>query len=276
MLQFLVIAALGYGGVVASLYLAQGWLVFPGSGLSYGAGRGPLLAEPVELEVGGGVTLHGRVFRSEGADDLVIGFGGNAQDAELLGQDLAARLPHAHVAVFHYRGYGPSEGDPSEAALLEDALSIHDHLAARLRPARTFAVGVSLGSAVATFLSKHRRLDGLVLVTPFDSIEAIARESYPWIPVGLLLKHRFPSHEFVAGNATPVAVIAAAEDQTVRPERTRALIEQIETLVYEATVEDATHNTILALDAYDTAFREAFAALAAAAGPRIPGETRAA
>ncbi|MDX1541860.1 MAG: hypothetical protein R3349_10710, partial [Geminicoccaceae bacterium] len=89
MLQFLMIAALGYGGVVASLYLAQGWLIFPGSALRT-EGSGPVLAEPIELEVEDDVTLHGQLFRSEGASDLVIGFGGNAQDANLLGQDLAA------------------------------------------------------------------------------------------------------------------------------------------------------------------------------------------
>ena len=108
MLQLLVFAALGYGGVVASLYFAQGWLVFPGSALSYGASSGPLVAERVELRVDDEVMLEGQLFRAEGARDLVIGFGGNAQDAGLLGQDLAARLPGVNVAVFHYRGYGPS------------------------------------------------------------------------------------------------------------------------------------------------------------------------
>ena len=55
----------------------------------------------------------------------LIGFGGNGQDAELLAQDLAADFPDLQVAVFHYRGYGPSTGKPGEAALLADAL---DHL----------------------------------------------------------------------------------------------------------------------------------------------------
>ena len=56
------------------------------------------------------------------AADLLIGFGGNAQDAEVLAQELAADFPELNVGVFHYRGYGPSTGRPSEAALLADAL----------------------------------------------------------------------------------------------------------------------------------------------------------
>ena len=54
----------------------------------------------------------------------------------------------------------------------------------RLRPGRVFAIGISLGSAMAAYLSKARDLAGVILVTPFDSIEAIARERYFWVPVG--------------------------------------------------------------------------------------------
>ena len=126
-------------------------------------------------------------------------------------------FPDLHVAVFHYRGYGPSTGRPSEAALLADALAIHDDLRARLQPQRIYAIGISLGSAVAACLSQQRALAGVLLITPFDSIEAIAKESYFWVPVGLLLRHRFPTIEFMAGNATPVAVIAAEQDRVVRP-----------------------------------------------------------
>ena len=270
MLQFLMIAALGYGGVIASLYFAQGWLIFPGSAFR-NEGRGPVLAESLELQVEDGVSVHGHLFRSKGASDLVIGFGGNAQDANLLGQDLAARVLDAHVAVFHYRGYGPSGGQPSERALLEDAVAIHDHLVRRLKPKRVFAVGVSLGSAVATWLSSQRDLAGLVLITPFDSVAAIARETYPWLPVNWLLKHRFASVDFMKGNATPVAVISAGQDRTVRPERTQALVERLDNLVFHAVIEDATHNTILAESGYALAFRQAMDALARQDAPhRLP------
>src|SRR5690606_40801686 len=78
-----------------------------------------------------------------------------------------------NVVVFHYRGYGPSTGRPSEAAVLADALMIYDFMVERLEPARVYAIGISLGSAVAAYLSQQRRLAGVLLVTPFDSVEAI-------------------------------------------------------------------------------------------------------
>ena len=154
--------------------------------------------------------------------DLVIGFGGNAQDAERLGQDLAGRLPDAHVVVFHYRGFGLSSGKPSQEGLFADALKVYDTMVARLQPDRTFVVGVSLGSGVATFLSSQRPVAGMILVTPFDSVEAIAKANYFWVPVSLLMRDPFPSDSFMRDNTTPVAVIAVEGDRVVEPARTDA------------------------------------------------------
>jgi pimeloyl-ACP methyl ester carboxylesterase len=258
--------ALCYVGIVALLYFAQGWLLFPGAGLPSRPLDGPRQPERLELPTGAGSVLHGMLFPARtGATDLLIGFGGNAQDAEMLGQDLAADFPNLHVSVFHYRGYGPSTGQPSETALLEDALAIHDALVARLAPERVFAIGISLGSAVAAHLSKERPLAGVVLVTPFDSIEAVAKETYFWVPVGPLLRHRFPTVEFMAGNPTPVAVIAAAQDRLIRPRRTAALVERLENLVFYRALEGADHNTLYQVPIYEETLDAAFAAIAGAA-----------
>jgi hypothetical protein len=262
------VALLGaaYVGVVALLFFAQEWLLFPGAGLPSQRLEQPRAPERLTLRVGDGAELHGMLLRApDTGADLLLGFGGNAQDAEILAQDLGVDFPDLHVGVFHYRGYGPSTGRPSEAALLADALTIHDTLTERLRPARTYAIGISLGSAVAAWLSQERRLAGLILITPFDSIEAIAKEAYFWLPVGLLLRHRFPSIEFMAGNRTPVAVIAAERDRVVRPERTKVLVERLPNLVFHRVLAGAAHNTLYQVPAYAEALKEAFAAVRAAA-----------
>lgn len=262
MMTVLAVLALGYAGVVALLYLLQTTLVFPGTYLPSHRLNSPRVPERLELPAAGGAVLHGMLFRGERPDaDVLIGFGGNAQDAEHLGQDLAADFPDLNVVVFHYRGYGPSTGRPSEAAVLADALLIHDTVVERIRPARVYAIGISLGSAVAAYLSQQRRLAGVILVTPFDSVEEIAKESYFWVPVSLLLRHRFPSAAFMTGNPTPSAVIAAAEDRVVKPRRTEALIARLENLVFLATLEGAGHETLYELPAYKTTLQEAFRAL---------------
>jgi uncharacterized protein len=266
MMKLIVVLAAAYGSIVIFLFFAQTLLLFPGMRLPSARLDQPRAPERLELSTDDGNVLRGMLFAATtGGTDLVIGFGGNAQDAEMLGQDLATRLPDAHVVVFHYRGYGPSTGQPGEAALLADALRIHDALVERLSPDRTFAVGISLGSAVAAWLSKQRPLAGILLVTPFDSIEAVAKETYFWIPVGLLLRHRFPSVNYMRGNPTPSAVIAAEHDRVVPPRRTAALVKALSNLVFNRTLAGARHATIYEVPAYDETFLAAFAALREAA-----------
>ncbi len=267
-MKLLVILVMAYAGIAALLYLAQTWLLFPGAGRPSSPLVHPRAPERLVLPSSDGrARLHGMLFGAPagGGADLVIGFGGNGQDAEILAQDLAADFPDQQVAVFHYRGYGPSTGRPGEAALLADALAIHDTLTLRLRPPRCFAIGISLGSAVAAYLSQARALAGILLVTPFNSVAAIAKEAYFWLPVDLLLRHRFATVDFMAGNSTPVAVIAAGRDQVVRPERTRALIERVSNLVYHQVLEDAAHNSLHQLPIFEQALEAAFLALRGAA-----------
>jgi pimeloyl-ACP methyl ester carboxylesterase len=266
-MKLLTLLGLGYAGIAGLLYFAQTWLLFPRMGRPSQQLDRPRQPERLVLPSGDGrAEVHGMLFCApEATADLLIGFGGNGQDAELLGQDLAADFPDLQVAVFHYRGYGPSTGKPSEAALLADALTIHDALTQRLQPQHSFAIGISLGSAVAAYLSKARSLAGILLITPFDSVAAIAKESYFWLPVDLLLRHRFSTVDFMAGNATPVAVIAAARDRVVRPERTQTLVARLSNLVFHEVLADAAHNTLYQLPVYKQAVQTAFAALRRAA-----------
>ncbi len=275
-MKYLIFLVFGYGSLVALMYGAQTYLVFPGTRLPSRPLDHPLTPKRLVLEPEDGVRLHGILFEPRRAvsEGLVIGFGGNAQDADAFGQELAMRFADRHVAVFHYRGYGPSTGKPTEAALLADSLAIHDRLVDRLRPKTILAFGVSLGSGVAAYLSKARALDGILLVTPYDSIEAIARAAYPWLPVGLLLKHRFRTVDFMRGNRTPVAIIASANDQVVAPARTDALRSAIANLVFDRTIAGAGHADLYALPAYDDAVEAALEALMAAAGGARDGSVR--
>ena len=56
------------------------------------------------------------------------------------------RSTDAHVVVFHYRGYSPSSGDANAAALLEDALAVHDAALSAVKPKRVIALGISIGA----------------------------------------------------------------------------------------------------------------------------------
>jgi pimeloyl-ACP methyl ester carboxylesterase len=123
-------------------------------------------------------------------------------------------------------------------------------------------VGLSIGSGVAAYLARHRPVAGLILVTPFDSLETLARDLYWWAPVGLLLRHRMPTIEFVRGSIVPTALILAARDAVVPARRSALLRPAIKSLVFEQTI-DAGHNDIYDHPAFAAAMREALAKIEA-------------
>ena len=118
------------------------------------------------------------------AAPTLLGFGGNTWNAEATALTLHALFPHRDVVAFHYRGYAPSTGSPSADALFSNSLMIYDHLLQTQAGEPILPVGFSIGAAVAAYLARHRPVAGLILVTPFDSLEAVARDLYWWAPVG--------------------------------------------------------------------------------------------
>ena len=246
---------------VVLIALAQDWLLFP----SWATGNGRVLlrasAERLTLEVSSGEKLVGVLLPAERRPPeeaaLMLGFGGNAWNADALAVYLHSVFPDRDVVAFHYRGYSPSAGRPSAGAILRDALAIHDHLVATLVPERIVAVGFSIGAGPATFLSSQRPIAGLILVTPFDSLKALAREHYPWAPVGLLLRHRMEIADTMAASSAPVALISAERDTIVPPRRTEPVRRSAGNLVLDRVITDAGHNDLYDRVDFQRPIREA-------------------
>jgi pimeloyl-ACP methyl ester carboxylesterase len=167
------------------------------------------------------------------------------------------------VVSFHYRGYAPSCGSPSAEALLSDSLLFFDHLRQSDAGERIIAVGFSIGSGVAAYLARQRPVTGLIMVTPFDSLEALAQSIYWWAPVGLLLRHRMPTIDFVRESHVPTALIVAERDTIVPARRSTPLRAAIANLVLERTI-DAGHNDLYDRPAFAVAMREAVVEIEAA------------
>ena len=259
-----------YAAVVAAMYLAQTWLLFPT--MLAGAARVQLPASARRLEAGtpdGEVLVGVRIPAAtwEGADGralTLLGFGGNAWNADAVALYLHGLFPGREVAAFHYRGYAPSTGRPSAQALLADSALVFDRLQQEHASGRgVVAVGFSIGSGVAAQLARHRPAAGLVLVTPFDSLEALAQDLYWWAPVGALLRHRMPTMDFVRGSPVPTALIVAERDAIVPARRSMPLRAAIENLVFEGAI-DAGHNDLYGRPAFAAAMREALARIEAA------------
>src|SRR5271166_6213654 len=193
-----------YAAIITAMYFAQTWLLFPTALAGAAPVQPPTSTQYLEVKTHDGESLAGMRIRSVGAKaegaPTLVGFGGNAWNAWTMALTLHALFPDRDVVTFHYRGYAPSSGRPSASAVLSDSLVIFDHLRQTQADEPIIAVGFSIGSAVAAYLARHRPVVGLFLVTPFDSLEAMARDLYWWAPVGLLLRNRTPTIEFVRGS----------------------------------------------------------------------------
>ena len=240
----------------------QSHLIFPTHAVPE-AGPLPPGSERLEIKAADGKRLHGVHIspsgRGEGEGTLILGFGGNAWNGEDVASYLHELYPGADIVTFHYRGYRPSSGSPSAEAILADAPLVYDAAVKRVPNKRVVGVGLSIGSGVAARLSAERRLDGLILVTPFDSLKAVAQSMYPWLPIGPLFGHEIDA----AGGLTdvPTAIVAAERDEIIPGERTDALRERCRNLVFDRTVRRAGHNDIYARSDFHEAMREALAAL---------------
>jgi pimeloyl-ACP methyl ester carboxylesterase len=186
-----------------------------------------------------------------GSPPAVLYFGGNAEEVSWTLADQRWPRGWAIVAV-NYRGYGTSEGKPGERELSADALTIYDALAARedIDPRRIVVFGRSLGSALATHVAAERPVAAAILVSPFDSLVAVGRGHYPWLPVSLLLRHRFEVVDAARRTRAPLLAIVADSDSIIQRERSRVLYGAWAGAKTWQLVAGADHNSLGAFEAY--------------------------
>jgi uncharacterized protein len=256
--------------IVLLMYLAQTRLLFPTYLASFAETELPSSAQRLCIAAADGTHLAGVVFaptserRSE--EVLLVGFGGNVWNVESMALALHRQFPTTRVAGFHYRGYRPSGGRPSAKGVLADALETFDALHAQLPASRTIAIGFSIGTPVAAYLAQHRTLDGLILVTPFDSLVELARDHFRWLPVRALLRHRMSTLDFMTGVSTPTAMIAAGRDSVVPARRTEPLRRAIPNLVFDRVIPEAEHNDLYDLPVFWDALAQAVQAVLRSGG----------
>ncbi len=143
----------------------------------------------------------------------IIYFGGNGEDVSASLASFSKAFPDHALFLLHYRGYGGSQGHPSEQAISSDAVA----LLKNVYPQHTQValIGRSLGSGVAIRLASKAPASRLILITPYDSIKEIAAAEYPYVPVKLLLLDRYESWKYAPAIAIPTTMIAAQNDEVI-------------------------------------------------------------
>lgn len=121
------------------------------------------------------------------------------------------------LLAYDYRGYGASEGRPSEDGLYADTTAAYDYLTKtqKLPASSIIAVGYSLGTAMATDLASRRPVGALVLLAPFLSSHNMAELRYPWLPASITLPNRFNNELKITDVTAPVFIAHGDADKTI-------------------------------------------------------------
>jgi pimeloyl-ACP methyl ester carboxylesterase len=247
-------------GLPIVVYLAQDALIFYRQPISEGrraeiTRRHPAVAE-VFLTAADGPRIH--AWHVKSGSPLVIYFGGNAEEVSWMIEAASAEVPGASWLLMDYRGYGQSAGAPSEKALVADALALYDHAVRQpaVDPKRVYAFGRSLGSGVAVALAAERPLAGVILATPFDSLAAVAKRYYWYLPVDLMLKHRFDSIALAPNLKQPLLCLISARDEVIPPVHGERLCDAWGGPKRKVVLAEAGHNTTDAHPMFWPAIRE--------------------
>ena len=179
------------------------------------------LFDPPPREVlirSGDVKLHGWLFETAIPDAPLLiwhhGNGGNLTYRADPASELARR--GISVLLYDYRGYGRSEGRPSETALYRDALAVHDFVTTERisSPERIFSYGESLGGPYAAYVASERPVAGVILENSFYSAGDVGTRVYR-VPIGVLLGNSLPTARYLKKARVPVLVMHGRNDRVI-------------------------------------------------------------
>jgi hypothetical protein len=176
--------------------------------------------EQAEFEAVDRTRLHGWFFDHPQRRAVVLfmhGNGGNVATWADGIRELALRH-RVSVLLFDYRGYGKSEGTPTEQGLIADADAARTWLASRTHVAEESIVlmGQSLGGGVAVAAANDRKPPrGLVLLSTFTSAPDIAAHHMAWLPAHFVMSQRFPSAKRIASYEGPLLICHGDADRVI-------------------------------------------------------------
>ena len=246
LLKFIaILPVVAYASVVGMMLLMETELLFhpPERGADQLAEAAAAVgAREIRVMTEDGVSLYGWRLRSK-SERAVLYFSGNGDsvgDNTLLYQ----RLHRAGLNVLHvnYRGYPGSEGEPDEEGLRKDARAAWRFLMEDFKPHQVTIVGYSLGGGVAAGLAAEVSPRALVLMSTFTSAADVAQETYPWVPVKLLMKNRFESTAFAPKVTAPALILHGTKDQLIPPHHAEGLAAAFEERPDILWIQGAGHN----------------------------------
>jgi fermentation-respiration switch protein FrsA (DUF1100 family) len=211
------IAFVAYAALTVTIYFAQRSLMyFPDTAHVAPAAAGLPEAEEVPLTDADGTRIHVWHVPPRGDRPVILFFHGN-------GGSLASEADRFHQLIsdgigligVEYRGYGGSEGSPSEQGLIADAEAAYAFAVSHYPVQQIVVWGGSLGSGVAVALAAEKPIGRLILEAPYTSTEAVGAQHYWYLPVRFLMKDQFHSDQRIGKVKAPLLILHGVLDHTV-------------------------------------------------------------
>ena len=211
------------------LFVFQEKMVFfPGKRIGDTPEAAGLHYEDVYLVTDDNINIHGWFVPRPDAKATLLFFHGNAGN-------ISHRLES--ISIFHdiglsvfiidYRGYGRSDGRPSEQGTYRDAMAAWNYLVdeRRLSPDEIIVFGRSLGGAVAAWLAAKVTPAAVILESTFTSVKELGKFYYPYLPVSWIARIHYPVDEHIISFNCPVLIVHSHQDEVIPVRHGRRLFE---------------------------------------------------
>lgn len=219
LLRILLLLVIGLAGTVISmLSFEEDYIFFPDQEISHTPADIGLSFRDLYFTTTDGVKLHGWYMPHPHARFTLLHLHGNAGNiSHRIAQYRRWHEMGLAVFAFDYRGYGRSEGEPSEDGLYDDAMAAWSLLQQQPHLARggIIIAGRSLGCAVAARLASEVNPAGLALETPFTSLPDMSAIAYPWLPLRWFVRNRFDTEAAISTLQAPLLLISAEGDEII-------------------------------------------------------------
>jgi uncharacterized protein len=221
-LSVALIMAAGYGLLLLAAYLAQAHLLYlpgiPSRRIAATPSDVGLAYVPETIPTADGLHLQGWWVPAQDARATLLFFHGNAGNIShrIDSLQIFHRLGLS-TFIFDYRGYGQSEGTPSEQGTYEDAEAAWAHLTGERGVAASQIVvfGRSLGGAVAAWLAVRHRPGALILESTFTSVPDLGAQLYSFLPVRWLSRFHYSTEKYLRQVSCPVLIVHSVDDEVV-------------------------------------------------------------
>jgi fermentation-respiration switch protein FrsA (DUF1100 family) len=207
-----------YGSVLIILYIFQRSLMYHPDENNYFGDKLEVKIEKVKITTSDNIKLLGWFHKKDLKNfKTIVYFHGNAGKLENRIYKLNYfKEMDVNFLIIAWRGFSGNNGKPTEKGLYEDGKSAIIWLKnLGLFEEDIIIYGESLGTGIATELAQNNKFAGLILETPFTSMIEAAKNFYPYIPVGLLLKDKYKNDKKISNINIPLLVMHGEADQIV-------------------------------------------------------------